>query len=82
MSSTTTQVNVRLNADELAVVDQLRRGAGEKSSRAEVIRSLVRARRRAILDEEIGAAYDASGPDADNFGEAGALAAGEALADL
>lgn len=37
-----------------------------------------------MLDEQVAAAYDASGPhdDADGFGESGAAAAGEALTDL
>lgn len=82
MSSATTQVNVRLSADELAVVDELRRVGGSGASRAEAVRSLIHARRRALLDAEIAAAYDASEPEKDQFGEAGAAAAGEALANV
>lgn len=83
MSAATIQVNVRLAPEELEVVDRLRRSAGTEMSRAELVRSLIRDRQRAVLDEQIAAAYDASGPhDDEGFGEAGLAAAGEALADL
>lgn len=77
-----TQVNVRLDPDEVMLVDQIRRSAGTGVSRAQVLRSLVRERRRSVLDAQIAAAYDAAAPDDDLFGEGALAASGEALADL
>ena len=83
MAAATTQVNVRLAPDELEVVDQLRRSAGSEISRAEVLRSLVRQRRRSVLDEQIAAAYDATGPhDDDDIARASVAMSGKTLKDL
>lgn len=82
MGAATVQVNVRLAPEELEVVDRLRRSDGTGMSRAELVRSLIRDRQRAALDEQIAAAYDASGPHDDGFGEVGAAASAETLADL
>lgn len=83
MAPLTTQVNVRLAPDELEIVDALRQATDRPMSRAQVLRALVRDRRRALLDAQIAAAYDASPPaEGDDFGVAGARAAGMALADL
>ena len=73
---------MRLAPDELELVDWLRRSAGGEVSRAEVLRSLVRQRRRSILDERIAAAYDAAGPGDDDLARASIAITGETLKDL
>ena len=82
MATPQTQVNVRLSADELELLDELRRSAVGAVSRADVLRSLLREKRRAILDKRIADAYDAASWHDDALGEASARAAGEALDGL
>lgn len=82
MTSATTQVNVRLAPDEVRLVDVLRRTEGSPISRAELLRSLLREKRRVAVDLQIAAAYDAAGPADDDIAESSAAAAGEVLADL
>ncbi len=82
MTVGTTQVNVRLTVEELDLLDTLRRSADGDVSRAEVLRSLLREKRRAALDVRIAEAYDAAAPGDDGMGEASAKAAGEALEEL
>ena len=77
----TTQVNVRLAADELELVDLLRTSPAGTMSRAELLRSLLRDKRRAALDQQLAAAYDAAPPADDDLAEASATIAGEALAE-
>ena len=73
---------MRLSPDDLDLVDRLRGSAGGGVSRAEVLRALVRQQRRALVDEQIAAAYDAAGPGDTDLGLAGAALAGRALRDL
>lgn len=82
MAPGTTQVNVRLTTEELELVDALRRSAAGQPSRAELLRSLLRDKRREALDARIASAYDAAAPGDDGLGEASARAAGEALKGL
>lgn len=82
MNSVATQVNVRLSGDDLELLDTLRHSAGGEVSRAEVLRSLLREKRRAALDVTIAEAYDAAAPGDNGLGEGGAQAAGEALKEL
>lgn len=77
-----TQVNVRLNDEELDLVEWLRRSEGREVSRAELLRSLLREKRRATLDLRIAGAYDAAGPADEDLAEASATASGEALKGL
>jgi hypothetical protein len=77
-----TQVNVRLTKDELDLLDALRCAAGSDMSRAELLRSLLREKRRAALDLRIAEAYDAAASGDDDLAEASAAAAGEALKGL
>ncbi len=80
MGALGTQVNVRLTDDELDLLDMLRRSGGRDVSRAELLRSLLREKRRAAFDVRIAAAYDAATTgDEDDLAEASAAAAGEAL---
>lgn len=76
------QVNVRLTAAEIELLDALRRAAGSGVSRAELLRSLLREKRRVALDARIAAAYDAAAADDGGLGEASAALAGETLRGL
>ena len=76
------QVNVRLTKEELDLLDLLRRSNDGDMSRAELLRSLLREKRRAAVDLRIAEAYDAAGPADDDMAEASASAAGEALRGL
>jgi hypothetical protein len=81
MTAPGTQVNVRLTADELEVLDRLRRTSDGEMSRAALLRSLLRDKRRTALDMRIAEAYDAAPGGDDQLAEASASAAGAALAD-
>jgi len=76
-----TQVNVRLTKDELDLLDALRCAAGSDMFRAELLRSLLREKRRVALDLR-AEAYDAAASGDDDLAEASAAAAGEALKGL
>ncbi len=82
MSAPGTQINVRLTDEELALLDLLRQSHAGGMSRAEVLRSLLREKRRAAVDLRIAKAYDAALPAADDQAEASAAASGEALNGL
>src|SRR5664280_444347 len=82
MTAPGTQVNVRLTADELELLDRLRRTSDGEMSRAALLRSLLRDKRRTALDMRIAEAYDAAPGGDDQLAEASANAAGAALADL
>lgn len=84
MGSSGTQVNVRLTAEDVAILDNLRESQGGGVSRADVLRSLLRSRRRWVVDEQIAAAYDRAytvspSVNDDALAQASADAAGEAL---
>jgi hypothetical protein len=82
MTVNATQVNVRLTREELDLLDDLRRSVGGDLSRAELLRSLLREKRRAAVDARIADAYDAAAPGDPGLGEASATAAGDALKGL
>lgn len=73
---------MRLSPEELELVDILRRSADRELSRAELLRSLLRDKRRSALDAKIATAYDDAPPGDDGLGEASARAASEALRGL
>ena len=82
MAAPGTQVNVRLAPDEVALLDALRGSSDGALSRAEVLRSLLREKRRLVLDLRVAAAYDAAGAADDDLAEGLAAVSGEVLADL
>lgn len=82
MTPSGTQVNVRLTREELDLLDVLRRSGTGDMSRAELLRSLLREKRRTAADLRIAEAYDAAGPADDDQADASATAAGEALRGL
>lgn len=74
-----TQVNVRLSDEELDTLETLRRSAGGEVSRAEVLRSLLHEKRRALTDMRIAETYEAAIPSDDDLAESSAKVAGETL---
>lgn len=82
MANGSVQVNVRLTAEELKLLDLLRGEGHGQMSRAALLRSLLRAKQRTALDSRIAAAYDAAPGNDEGLAEASANAAGEALANL
>lgn len=56
MANSETQVNVRLTDEELDHVDLLRRAREGEISRTELLRSLLRERRRAVVDLRLSSA--------------------------
>jgi hypothetical protein len=82
MAAEGAQVNVRLSSEELATLDMLRRAEGHDLSRADVIRALLREKKRLVVDMRIAEAYDAAAPGDDELAESSALVAGEVLRSL
>jgi Arc/MetJ-type ribon-helix-helix transcriptional regulator len=80
--SADTQVNVRLTVEELNTLDALRRAGGAEVSRAEVLRSLLREKRRTLVDQRIAEAYDAAAWGDDDVAESSAVVAGGTLQSL
>jgi hypothetical protein len=86
MAAAGAQVNVRLSSEELAaldmLLDMLRRAEGDDVSRADVIRALLREKKRLVIDMRIAEAYDAAAPGDDELAESSAVVAGDLLRSL